>query len=229
MSAGQKTVTSASGDQVVWARQLTDRHVRNCRVFPSREDLISSMPQQTVCAEVGVQTGYFSAQILARTAPQALHLIDRDISQIRDDRYPEVQSAVQQGVVKLHEGASADILATFPDRYFDWIYIDADHSYAGVVLDIGQALRVVKQNGLIVFNDYVKYSALELIQYGVMEAVNDLCLTHAFEMVGLALHGLGYFDVALEKCATTPMADLASACRIIGLRERHPVRFVIGT
>jgi SAM-dependent methyltransferase len=198
LSAGQKTVTSASGEQIVWARPLTDRHVRNCRVYPSREDLISSMPEQSVCAEIGVQTGYFSAQILARTAPQALHLIDRDISQIRYDRYPEIQSAIQQGVVKLHQGASPDILAAFPDRYFDWLYIDADHSYAGVILDIAQAVRVVKPDGLIVFNDYVKFSVLELIQYGVMEAVNDLCLTHGFEMVGLALHGLGYFDVAIR-------------------------------
>jgi hypothetical protein len=66
-------------------------------------------------------------------------------------------------------------------------------------MDITQAVRVIKPQGLIVFNDYVKYSPLELVQYGVMEAVNDLCLRQNFEMVGLALHGLGYFDVALRK------------------------------
>ena len=64
-----------------------------------------------------------------------------------------------------------------------------------------QALSTEKLEQLHIanFNDYVKYSSLELVQYGVMEAVNDLCLTQSFEMVGLALHGLGYFDVALRR------------------------------
>jgi hypothetical protein len=47
----------------------------NCRFFPSSEELISTMLVQAVCVEVGVvQSGYFSAQILNRTAPRKLHL-----------------------------------------------------------------------------------------------------------------------------------------------------------
>jgi LPS sulfotransferase NodH/SAM-dependent methyltransferase len=195
----QSIAKSVSGESAVWAPQLADLHVRNCRVFPSREELISTMPRKAVCAEVGVQTGYFSAQILNRTVPRTLHLLDLDISQIRYDRFPELLSAVDSGSVILHQGASARLLSTFPDSCFDWIYIDGDHSYGGVILDIAQALRVIRPEGLIVLNDYVKYSPLELVEYGVMEAVNELCLDRSFEMVGLALHGLGYFDVALRK------------------------------
>jgi LPS sulfotransferase NodH len=194
-----RITTSVSEERLVWARNLTDGHVRNCRVFPSREDLISTMPKKSVCAEIGVQTGYFSAQILDRTAPKKLHLVGLDISQIRYDLYPGLRLAVESGVAELHQGASAHILSTFPDRSFDWLYIDGDHCYAGVIQDIAQAIRVVTPQGLIVFNDYVKFSPLEHVQYGVMEAVNDLCLTHAFELVGFALHGLGYFDVALRR------------------------------
>ncbi len=196
---GSRATISVSGERIVWARQLTDRHVGNCRVFPSREELLSTMLVKAVCAEVGVQTGYFSAQILDRTSPRKLHLLDLSISQIRYDLYPQLWSAVESGIVQLHEGSSAQTLSTFPDSYFDWLYIDGDHSFAGVLMDITQAVRTVKPEGLIVFNDYVKYSPLELFQYGVMEAVNDLCLTQDFEMVALALHGLGYFDVALRR------------------------------
>jgi SAM-dependent methyltransferase len=194
---------------IVWADKLTDRHLANCRVFPSREELIVTMTKSAVCAEVGVESGYFSAQILKRTAPRRLHLLDLDISQIRYDRYPELVSAVESGVVQLHQGRSVQIFSTFPDSYFDWLYVDGDHSFAGVTSNIRQAVRVVKPQGLIVFNDYVKYSPLEHVQYGVMEAVNDLCLRQDFEVVGFALHGLGYFDVALRKIREG--AELAGA------------------
>lgn len=67
MRDGSHATISVSGERIVWARQLTGRHVDNCRVFPTREELISTMLVKAVCAEVGVQTGYFSAQILNRT------------------------------------------------------------------------------------------------------------------------------------------------------------------
>jgi hypothetical protein len=219
---GSHATISVSGERIVWARQLTGRHVVNCRVFPSREELISTMRVKAVCAEVGVQTGYFSAQILNRTTPRKLHLLDLSIAQIRYDLYPELRLAVGSGIVELHEGSSAEILSTFPDRFFDWLYVDGDHSFAGVIKDIAQAMRVVKPEGLIVFNDYVKYSPLELAQYGVMEAVNDLCLTQDFEMVGLALHGLGYFDVAIRKIREDAELAVASKLSAMDLPENAP-------
>jgi hypothetical protein len=130
--------------------------------------------------------------------------------------------AVGSGIVELHEGSSAEILSTFPDRFFDWLYVDGDHSFAGVIKDIAQAMRVVKPQGLIVFNDYVKYSPVELAQYGVMEAVNDLCLTQDFEMVGHALHGLGYFDVAIRKIREDAELAVASKLSVMDLPENAP-------
>ena len=186
------------GTLPAWAPLLTERHVRNCRVFPYREEMLALAATGAVCAEVGVETGYFSAQILERTRPRALHLIDMDLSQIRYEEFP-IQPAIDAGVVNLHQGDSAQVLQSFEDGFFDWIYIDADHSYEGVMRDIQQAVRVVKPDGLIVFNDYMQYSPLERLPYGVMKAVNELCLRSDYELVGLALHGMGYFDVALRK------------------------------
>jgi hypothetical protein len=42
-------------------------------------------------------------------------------------------------------------------------------------------------------------SPLELIEYGVMEAVHELCGEHGFRISALALHPLGYFDVAVRR------------------------------
>ena len=74
------------------------------------------MVKNAVCAEVGVESGYFSAQILSRTAPRKLHLFDLAISQIRYDRYPALLLAIEAGVLQLHQGRSVDIISTFPER-----------------------------------------------------------------------------------------------------------------
>ena len=182
----------------VWAPALTERHVRNCRVFAGREEMLALVPTGAVCAEVGTETGYFSAQILERTRPSALHLVDLDLSKIRYEEF-SIQRAIDSGVVRLHQGDSSEVLQRFEDGSFDWLYVDGDHSYEGVVRDIEQVERVVKPDGLIVFNDYTQYSPLERLPYGVMKAVNELCLRSAYELVGLALHGMGYFDVAVRK------------------------------
>jgi SAM-dependent methyltransferase len=182
----------------IWAPPLTARHVQNCRLFATRDEMLSIAPKGAACAEVGVETGYFSAQILERTRPHVLHLVDRNLSLIQYDKFP-IKSALDVGVVRLHQGDSSEVLRTFEDGLLDWIYIDGDHSYEGVQKDIEQAVRVVKPDGLLIFNDYTQYSALEHLPYGVMKAVNELCLTRQYELVGFALQGLGYFDVALRK------------------------------
>jgi hypothetical protein len=101
--------------------------------------------------------------------------------------------------VQLHESDSAAALASFPERYFDWIYIDADHSYEGVCRDIDPAKRALKPAGLLVFNDYIFYSHNELGPYGVVQAVNELCVKDEWEFRYLALHPAMYCDVAVAR------------------------------
>jgi hypothetical protein len=90
-------------------------------------------------------------------------------------------------------------MSALPGGRFDWIYIDGDHSFEGVLRDIEQAKRLIKPDGLLIFDDYTLYSPLERVQYGVMRAVNDLCLYDNFKMVMFALSPLGYHNVALRR------------------------------
>ena len=98
----------------------------------------------------------------------------------------------------LHEGDFSTEMSRLPEALFDWIYIDGDHSFEGVSRDIREAKRLIGPDGFLIFNDYTVYSPLELAQYGVMRAVNDLCLDEDFELVMFALGFLGYHDVALR-------------------------------
>lgn len=178
------------------APKLEARHIANCRMLPDRMRILEMLPAHSIVAEVGVDQGLFSAEILKLTTPSALHLIDIDLDRL--DR-PNVQTAIDQGVVHLHEGDSASILGTFEDTSFDWIYIDGDHGYEGVRRDIEQAVKKVKPDGRLVFNDYTVWSPRSMMHCGVARAVNELCLEDGWELEWFCFQGLFYNDVVLRK------------------------------
>lgn len=176
---------------------LSADRLANCRVVPQRDDILAMMPAGAICAEVGVLAGEFSQAILETCRPAELHLIDLDLSTGRvADRFREEIAA---GRVTLHESDSADTLKSFPDGHFDFIYIDGDHSYAGVVRDIDAAHPKVRSGGYLLFNDYTFWSSAECMPYGVVQAVNEFCIAHDWEIVAFALNYLGYADVALRR------------------------------
>jgi 2-keto-3-deoxy-L-rhamnonate aldolase RhmA len=72
--------------------------------------------------------------------PKELHLIDIDYSQFD-------QSVSADTRVKCHHGLTAATIAEFADSYFDWIYIDAGHSYADVSADARASAPKVKPGG----------------------------------------------------------------------------------
>ncbi len=51
-------------------------------------------------------------------------------------------------------GKSQDILPMLPDASFDAIYIDGDHRADAVWHDARESWRLVKPNGIIIFDDY---------------------------------------------------------------------------
>jgi acetyltransferase-like isoleucine patch superfamily enzyme/SAM-dependent methyltransferase len=175
---------------------LSELHLKNSRILPSRETILQMIPKGGVCAEIGTQTGDFARQILALLEPSKLHIFDIDFTPF--DR-AGFQSAITAGVVELHQGDSSTSLAALPDRSFDCIYIDGDHSYEGVVKDLAEASRKIKEDGWIVCNDYTLYSPVEQIKYGVYRAVNEFCWQRGFEIVYLGLHYWSYHDVALKR------------------------------
>ena len=79
--------------------------------------------------------------------------------------------------ITLHQDYSYNIADTFPDKYFDFIYIDGSHEYKDVKKDL--ELYLPKTNHLIGGHDYQKEWP------GVIQAVNELIgqphLTYADE------------------------------------------------
>jgi len=136
-----------------------------------RLKLLSKMPKGGVAAEIGVWNGGFSTVILEQTQPAELHLIDpwlyqpdfrntafgrpRNESRM-DEMHNEVAAKFADDPrVRLHRGLSDKVMATFPDSYFDWVYIDGNHNAPHVDRDLAHAFRKVKAGGIISGDDYL--------------------------------------------------------------------------
>ncbi len=207
---------------------LSEWHLKNSRVLPSRDRILELMPRGGVCAEVGTQTGDFARRILNILKPARLHIFDIDFTPF--DR-AGFQAALAEGTVELHQGDSSSRLAALPDRSFDFIYIDGDHAYEGVAKDLAEAARKIKDDGWIVCNDYTIYSPVEQIPYGVCRAVNEFCWQHGFEIVYLGLQYWSYHDVALRRMKpedvvsagnppTSPAATIGSKAKTMAVNGR---------
>jgi hypothetical protein len=178
-------------------RMLENRHLKNCQIVTSRKIIIQKMPHAGRIAEVGVLSGDFSQVLLDECSPIELHLIDLDL--YSNEIQKRFANQIRNGTVTLHEGDSSCILKKFPDQYFDFIYIDADHSYKGVKKDINVAKQKIIDDGFLIFNDYTFWSPVECFHYGVMHAVNELCLEEKWEAVFFALDPYMYCDIAIRR------------------------------
>lgn len=78
--------------------------------------------------------------------------------------------------VKVSRGYSFDMVKQFPDELFDFVYIDADHSFDGCYRDIIDWYPKVKKEGILCGHDYEHYVGRsrqnEKIPFGVVEAVD---------------------------------------------------------
>jgi hypothetical protein len=142
-----------------------------------RECILSRVPGQSVCAELGVYNGDFSKLILKHVGPKKLHLVDpwkfefdpayaRSLyggpggqSQSKmDATYQSVlrrfRSAIKSGVVEVHRYTSGECCGRFPENYFDWIYVDGNHQYEFVKQDLEMYLPKIKPHGLVAGDDY---------------------------------------------------------------------------
>ena len=178
------------------APKLDNFHLKKCQLLPDRYELIRYMPKNSIVCEVGTNKGEFAQKILEITSPKELHIIDISFEKFE---WQDFQKKDINKVSKTYEVDSAKGLSDFPPKYFDWIYIDADHYYEGVMRDIAVAKEKVKDKGHLIFNDYTTWSSAGVSRCGVAKAVNQFCKEENWEFVYFALHNNMYCDVAIKK------------------------------
>ena len=159
----------------------------------ARQSLLHQMPKNSIGAEIGVDQGSFSQQILEIVKPKKLHLIDpweyqeEEVYQVArygakggknqenmNTRYQNVvnkfSAEIASGQIVIHRDYSTNICSHFDDNYFDWIYIDGNHLYEFVKQDLELYYRTVKKGGFITGDDYTEGGWW---QGGVKKAVDE--------------------------------------------------------
>jgi len=71
---------------------------------------------------------------------------------------------------------STEWFAAYDGPKLDWIYIDGDHSYTGVINDLNASLAVVKPGGVIIGDDYKWHNDGD--KGGVKKAVKEFIETN---------------------------------------------------
>jgi hypothetical protein len=165
--------------------------LEHCHVLADRTILAQRLPKGGVIAEIGVEHGYYSQEILDISRPSELHLFDLDFG-------TTAQHVLSDPAVRLHKGPSAETLALMPDASFDWIYVDGDHSAAGVQADASVAMTKVKPGGFIVFSDYGIIDPY-LGRYGVHEVVSAFIARERWPVRYLALNTMALHDIAVQR------------------------------
>lgn len=173
---------------------LEFKHIKNLQVLVNRNELLKKLKRQAVCAEIGVNEGDFSEFILATTDPYKLHLIDAwgDDQRYHDGLKNKVKERfakdINSGKVELNVGLSTDILSTFPDNYFDWVYLDTAHIYSTTSAELRILNKKVKKDGFITGHDYILGNWAGGCRYGVIEAVHELCVLQNWQMRYLTIN-----------------------------------------
>lgn len=164
--------------------------------------LLKQMPQNAICAEIGVYKGNFSKIIFRTTQPKRLHLIDpwkyhpqkkyikalfggqaggqEEMDKIYSSVRKRFSKLIEDKKVILHRKTSYEANKQFKNEYFDWIYIDGNHDYHYAKRDLETYFNKVKSGGFLTGDDYKKGT---WFKKGVMKAVDEFVERNDVELV----------------------------------------------
>ena len=132
--------------------------------------------------EIGVREGMFSSFLLKNNPNLHMTLVDpyeeyQDwsmyYSSTHQNRFKEQSSNMLKAYAPRYTFVykySAEAYKDFEDRYFDFVYIDAKHTYENVLADCSVWFMKVREDGILCGHDY----SMEQVRRAVHEAARML-------------------------------------------------------
>lgn len=150
-------------------------------------DLLRHLSLPLIGVEVGVAEGNFSRDLLV-AGMEKLFMVDvwQFIPKVKgdgnshqtwhDNNYAKAKRQVKEFGDKavFLKGKSVDMASKVEDESLSLLYLDADHSYEGVMGDLKAWFPKVRKGGVISGHDFVQP------EYGVNKAVRDFVKEKAF-------------------------------------------------
>ena len=158
------------------------------------------VPRGSEGVEVGVWRGRFSRMLLDGVAPRRLHLVDpwefqpafplrlfggkskrAKQQQDMDTIYESVRSMFAGNpAVEFHRKTSSDAFEEFEDESLDWVFVDGNHHYEWVKVDLRGWWAKLKPGALLLGDDFmwggeygwpVRRAVLEFVAEGFVDFV----------------------------------------------------------
>jgi hypothetical protein len=159
-----------------------------------RKGIIECFPKKGIGAEIGVLYCHFSKHILEIAKPKLLYLADpwmhdprqevresncgrrsqEQMNEMHDDVMREYYNSHYYNVT-IHRGKSAEFFEIIAKQFFikfDFVYIDGDHTFMYVLLDLCLSWGNMNPGGIIAGDDY---GVVGWWNNGVTEAVDLFC------------------------------------------------------
>ncbi len=183
---------------------LKMENIKECKIILSREILLELLPKHAIVAELGVASGDFTTCVMKICSPKKLHLIDLwGNARYNNDKMNLVgnkfKNEIEGGQVEINRGYSIEMAEIFDDDYFDWIYIDTDHSYDTTKKELERYCRKVKKEGIIAGHDFITGNRKTRIRYGVIEAVYEFCVNHNWGILYLTAENADNPSFAIKR------------------------------
>lgn len=213
--------------QIDCAYPISEQQLLNAKIVPSREDYITTLPKNIRYLEAGVAWGYYSLMVADRLSPSSITLVDwynQDLKCWSWRKFGECKCAPKHEMkydganhmkyieeafskyknVELIKGNSEEILLNlYPNKEFDYIYIDITNDRKPVRQTLHAASNLIPIGGIIGLNDYLIYDGIiEDRPYATYQVVNEfLYMNKNWKVDAIALHVLGFYDIYLKRVA----------------------------
>ncbi len=167
------------------------------RINKLRAPFIKSvLPKNGIGAELGVFRGQFSPSLLYYTEAVELHLVDPWYLLTGYWHWGGGNRSTIDAVIKIlktwkreievkkvfvHIGDDRVVLKTFPDSYFNWVYIDSSHEYNHTLEELKILKFKVKPDGVIAGDDWQPDPSNR--HHGVFKAVNEFIETNGYSII----------------------------------------------
>jgi predicted O-methyltransferase YrrM len=159
-------------------------------VNANRGAVLAHLPKNMRVAEIGTQQGRYASDLLDHLEPRELHLIDPWI-QHDDERYQrdganakqdtqdqffnqvkdKFSQQINAGQVIMHRAKSLDVVSSFPDGFFDMVYVDAMHFHDAVLADLLAYAPKIRPGGILAGHDFCEHQNSASKHFSVVSAV----------------------------------------------------------
>jgi len=166
--------------------------------IPNREcigEYLNKYNLNKIICEIGVNAGNNFLHLLKTAHPILFYGIDiwtdqnsKTSNEDLDKFYKNLKQIESvNSHIKIIKKFSINASMGFPDNFFDFIYIDADHTYESVKEDINAWWPKIKMNGILSGHDYKRKRGC-----GVLGAVDEFKSTNKIQ----------HFHITPERCSS---------------------------